>query len=89
MAFSRSPARRTAWPKASRCSRSIRWGLGIPFLITSLAINQFFGAAKRIRRYYHAIEVASGALLIVIGLLIITGQMTIITRYLQPYLPTF
>ena len=64
-------------------------GLGIPFLITSLAINQFFGAAKRIRRYYHAIEVASGALLIVIGLLIITGQMTIITRYLQPYLPTF
>ena len=64
-------------------------GLGIPFLITSLAINQFFGAAKRTRRYYHAIEVASGALLIVIGLLIITGQMTIITRYLQPYLPTF
>ena len=64
-------------------------GLGIPFLITSLAINQFFGAAKRIRRYYHAIEIASGALLIAIGVLIITGQMTIITRYLQPYLPTF
>jgi cytochrome c-type biogenesis protein len=64
-------------------------GLGIPFLLTSLAINQFFGAAKRIRRYYHAIELASGALLIAIGLLIITGQLTIITRYLQPYLPTF
>ena len=64
-------------------------GLGIPFLLTSLAINQFFGAAKRIRRYYHAIEVASGALLIAIGLLIITGQLTIITRFLQPYLPTF
>src|SRR5262249_35576919 len=64
-------------------------GLGIPFLLTSLAINQFFGAAKRVRRYYHAIEVASGALLIAIGVLIITGQLTIITRYLQPYLPTF
>jgi cytochrome c-type biogenesis protein len=64
-------------------------GLGIPFLLTSLAINQFFGAAKRIRRYYHAIEVASGALLIAIGVLIITGQLTIITRYLQPYLPSF
>jgi cytochrome c-type biogenesis protein len=64
-------------------------GLGIPFLLTSLAINQFFGAAKRIRRYYHAIELVSGALLIVIGVLIITGQLTIITRYLQPYLPTF
>jgi cytochrome c-type biogenesis protein len=64
-------------------------GLGIPFLITSLAINQFFGAAKRIRKYYHAIELTSGALLVAIGVLIITGQLTIITRYLQPYLPTF
>jgi cytochrome c-type biogenesis protein len=64
-------------------------GLGIPFLITSLAINQFFGAAKKIRKHYHAIELASGALLIVIGVLIVTGQLTIITRYLQPYLPSF
>jgi cytochrome c-type biogenesis protein len=64
-------------------------GLGIPFLITSLAINQFFGAAKRIRRYYHAIELTSGALLIVIGALILTGQLTIIVRYLEPYLPTY
>jgi len=64
-------------------------GLGIPFLITSLAINQFFAATKRIRKYYHAIEVASGALIVAIGVLILTGQLTIITRYLQPYLPTF
>ncbi len=64
-------------------------GLGIPFLLTSLAINQFFGAAKKIRRYYHAIELTSGALLIIIGVLIITGQLTIITRYLQPYLPSY
>lgn len=64
-------------------------GLGIPFLLTSLAINQFFSATKRIRRYYHAIEVASGVLLVAIGLLIFTGQLTIIVRYLQPYLPTY
>ena len=64
-------------------------GLGIPFLLTSLAINQFFGAAKKIRRYYHGIELASGALLIAIGVLIITGQLTIIVRYLQPYLPSY
>src|SRR3954463_6009847 len=64
-------------------------GLGIPSLLTSLAITQFFGAAKKIRRYYHGIELASGALLIIIGVLILTGQLTIITRYLQPSLPTF
>ena len=64
-------------------------GLGIPFLLTSLAINQFFGAAKKIRRYYHAIELTSGALLVVIGVLIMTGQLTLIVRLLQPYLPVF
>ena len=64
-------------------------GLGIPFLLTSLAINQFFGAAKRIRRHYHAIELTSGALLVVIGVLILTGQLTLIVRMLQPYLPVF
>jgi len=42
-----------------------------------------------VRRYYHAIEVASGALLIAIGVLILTGQLTLITRYLQPYLPVY
>lgn len=64
-------------------------GLGIPFLLTSLAIDRFLSAAKRIRQHYHAIEVTSGALLIAIGVLILTGQLTIIVRYLQPYLPTF
>jgi len=64
-------------------------GLGIPFLITSLAINHFFRATARIRKHYHAIEVASGALLIAIGVLILTGQLTIIIRSLQPYLPVF
>src|SRR3954470_17671974 len=64
-------------------------GLGIPFLIPSLAINQFSGAAKKIRKHYHAIGLVSGALLVAIGVLIVTGELTIITRYLQPYLPSF
>ena len=64
-------------------------GLGIPFLITALAINQFFAAFARIRRHYHKIEVVSGALLVVIGVLIFTDQFTIIARWLTPYLPTF
>jgi cytochrome c-type biogenesis protein len=64
-------------------------GLGIPFMLTSLAINQFFAAFARIRRYYLAIEVASGALLVVIGVLIFTNRFTIIAQYLSPYLPTF
>jgi cytochrome c-type biogenesis protein len=64
-------------------------GLGVPFLLTSLAIDRFFSVAAAIRRHYHAIELTSGGLLVAIGLLIFTGQLTVIVRYLQPYLPVF
>jgi cytochrome c-type biogenesis protein len=64
-------------------------GLGVPFILTALAINKFFAATSKIRRYYHAIEVASGALLVVIGVLLFTDRMTLIVKYLTPYLPTF
>jgi cytochrome c-type biogenesis protein len=64
-------------------------GLGIPFLLTAMAINQFFAASARIRKHYRTIEVVSGALIVVIGLLIFFNQFTLITQYLDPYLPKF
>jgi cytochrome c-type biogenesis protein len=64
-------------------------GLGVPFILTSLAINKFFAASARIRRHYHAIEVVSGMLLVGVGLLIFTNRFTIIAQYLSPFLPTF
>ncbi len=64
-------------------------GLGIPFLLTSIAINQFFAAFARIRKHYHAIEIVSGLLLVAVGVLIFTNRFTVIARLLQPYLPTF
>ncbi len=62
-------------------------GLAIPFLLTALAINQFFVAFKKIRRHYHTIEIVSGLLMIVIGVLIFTNRFTIIAQWLTPYLP--
>jgi cytochrome c-type biogenesis protein len=64
-------------------------GLGIPFLLTALAIDKFFAAFARIRRHYHAIEVVSGLLMVIIGVLIFTNRFTIIAQYLTPYLPVF
>ena len=75
--------------RASKLLAVYSLGLGIPFLLTSLAINQFFAATKRIRKHYHAIELVSGGLLVVIGVLIFTNQFTLIVRYLQPYLPVY
>jgi cytochrome c-type biogenesis protein len=64
-------------------------GLGVPFLATALMIDRFFGAMGRIRRHYHTIELVSGALLVIIGLLIFTNKFTIIAKWLTPYLPVF
>jgi cytochrome c-type biogenesis protein len=64
-------------------------GLAIPFFAAALAINRFFSAFARIRKYYHFIELTSGALLVVIGVLIFTNRLTIIARTLQPYLPVY
>jgi cytochrome c-type biogenesis protein len=64
-------------------------GLGVPFLVTGLAINKFFGAMARIRRHYHKIELVSGALLVIIGLLIFTNRFTVIAQWLSPYLPVY
>ena len=64
-------------------------GLGVPFLATSLAINRFFAAFKRVRKYYRVIEIVAGLLMVIIGALIVSDRFSLITRALQPYLPTF
>ena len=64
-------------------------GLGVPFFASALAINRFFGAMSRIRRHYRTIEIVSGALLVVIGVLIFTNQFAVIAQWLTPYLPVY
>ena len=44
---------------------------------------------KKIRRHYHTIEIVSGVLMIVIGVLIFTNRFTIIAQWLTPYLPSY
>jgi cytochrome c-type biogenesis protein len=45
-------------------------GLAVPFVATSIALNQYFAAFVRLRSHYRIIEIVSGALLIAIGLMI-------------------
>lgn len=55
-------------------------GLGIPFLLVALALNTFFKAFERIKKHFHAIEIIGGSLLILIGILLITGSFTRLAR---------
>jgi thiol-disulfide isomerase/thioredoxin len=53
-------------------------GLAVPFLLTGLGINQFLGFYKNFRKHLHKVEVISGIVLIVVGLLVMTGQSTLL-----------
>lgn len=51
-------------------------GLGIPFLLSALLIDQLKGAFDAIKRHYSLINTVSGVLLVCLGLLMATGAMT-------------
>ena len=53
-------------------------GLAVPFLITGLAINKFLGFYTRFRRHLHKVEVVSGIVLILIGVLIMSNRLTLL-----------
>lgn len=58
-------------------------GLAVPFLLTSLGIERFLKFYSRFRAHMHAVEVASGGLLIALGVLLVLGRFTIISNYLS------
>jgi cytochrome c-type biogenesis protein len=53
-------------------------GLAVPFLLTGLGINQFLSFYKNFRRHLHKVEVVSGVVLILVGLLVMSGQSTLL-----------
>lgn len=55
-------------------------GLGIPFLLTALALNQSTSLMARLKRRMVMIERFSGALLLVIGVLLLTGGLTTLSE---------
>jgi cytochrome c-type biogenesis protein len=56
-------------------------GLGVPFLLAGWSIEFFFRAFQRIKAYFRVVEVASGALLIAVGLLVATDQLSALNSY--------
>lgn len=57
-------------------------GLGIPFLLTALSVERFLRFSVRFRKYLRAVEIASGLLLIAIGILMFTDRLGLLARHL-------
>jgi cytochrome c-type biogenesis protein len=58
-------------------------GLAVPFLLTSLGIERFLLFYRRFQKHMHILEVASGGLLIALGILLVIGRFSIISSYLS------
>ncbi len=64
-------------------------GLAVPFLAAAFALDAFLEWFQRFRRYLPWVMRASGALLIFVGLLLVTGEFTRLAGWLQSLTPDF
>jgi cytochrome c-type biogenesis protein len=62
-------------------------GLGIPFFLTGLSITAFYNVFNKFKKYLPIVEVVGGILLIIIGVLIMTNMLTIISSYFAKWFP--
>ena len=62
-------------------------GLAIPFVLASLAIERFLALFVRMRSQLAWVSRISGALLIVVGLLLVSGWFTLLASWLQRLTP--
>jgi cytochrome c-type biogenesis protein len=62
-------------------------GMGIPFLAAALFAGPFMQLMKHFRRHMLAVERVMGALLVLTGILFITGQMTALSFWLLETFP--
>jgi cytochrome c-type biogenesis protein len=64
-------------------------GLAIPFLAAALLLDRFLGGVRRIGPWFPWVSRASGALLIVVGVLMFTGSFSILSAILESWTPDF
>jgi cytochrome c-type biogenesis protein len=64
-------------------------GLAVPFLVAALALDWFLQTFQRFRRWMPWVERSSGALLVFLGLLLVTGRFTVLAGWLQSYTPAW
>ena len=58
-------------------------GLGVPFLAAALGVNYLLGFTTRFRRYVRAVELAGGALLVFVGVLVFADRMGWLSQQLS------
>jgi cytochrome c-type biogenesis protein len=63
-------------------------GIGLPFLLAALFASRFLDFAARFRRHMGTVEKVMGAMLVVTGILFMTGSMSAISQWILETFPT-
>jgi cytochrome c-type biogenesis protein len=53
-------------------------GLGIPFILSAIAISAFLSSFNKLKRHFKAIKIMSGIILIIMGVLLLLDKMTVL-----------
>ena len=64
-------------------------GLAVPFLLAALLLQRFLGSVRRIGPWLPWVSRISGVLLLVLGILLLTGTFTTLATMLNRWTPAF
>jgi cytochrome c-type biogenesis protein len=64
-------------------------GLGLPFLLAALLVDRFIGWFQRYRRFIPLVNRIAGIVLVVVGVLLLTGYFSLLATWLQQLTPDF
>ncbi len=64
-------------------------GLAVPFLLAALATGMFLEASRKMRGWIPTLEKVSGAVLVFVGLLLVSGTFTWLSTYFVRLTPEF
>jgi cytochrome c-type biogenesis protein len=81
LAFSEATATRGAVLSVAYCL-----GLGVPFVLVALGARWAIGATSFLRRHARAVTRVGGAVLVLVGLLLLTGAWTEMMQWLRSWL---
>lgn len=62
-------------------------GLGIPFILTAVFARRVLDKLRRLRRAGRALQIAAGAVMVVMGVAMVTGQSTVFALWLLQMFP--
>lgn len=64
-------------------------GLAVPFMAAALMVDRFLATFAKLRQYMVWVNRTAGALLILVGVLMVTNRFTVLANWLQDFTPAF